>query len=134
MRKTGRGPFISAIIEQCTPLMASKKRHLRERSAGGWNEDEDEGSAGDQQQQQQTGGEDDGSNKFPRLDEPSASSSSAVPETFEDYEKERLRDLEERDAFAGRIRDRDKDKQRKVTATPRRCGKKTHTRGFDAVA
>jgi len=114
--------------------MASKKRHLRERSAGGWNEDEDEGSAGDQQQQQQTGGEDDGSNKFPRLDEPSASSSSAVPETFEDYEKERLRDLEERDAFAGRIRDRDKDKQRKVTATPRRCGKKTHTRGFDAVA
>lgn len=114
--------------------MASKKRHLRERSAGGWNEDEDEGSAGDQQQQQQTGGEDDGSNKFPRLDEPSASSSSAVPETFEDYEKERLRDLEERDAFAGRIRDRDKDKQRKVTATPRRCKKKTHTRGFDAVA
>ena len=115
--------------------MASKKRHLRERSAGGWNEDEDEGSAGDQQQQQQqTGGEDDGSNKFPRLDEPSASSSSAVPETFEDYEKERLRDLEERDAFAGRIRDRDKDKQRKVTATPRRCGTKTHTRGFDAVA
>lgn len=95
--------------EKSSRTKDKKERHTRKREANGrdWESDEEETARKRQRAEQQDRREsDEEMSETERME--------TAEEEAERKERERLRDLEERDAFAERMKDKDRDKTKKV--------------------